>query len=122
MALFGAPVAADDHAARALRTAEDIMRLLDTAAEAWRRERGTEIRLAIGINTGQAIVGNIGSERRMEYTAIDDAVNVAARLESRAAPNQVLVGSATAERVGEAFRLEHLGPRKLPRPEEEVVV
>jgi class 3 adenylate cyclase/predicted Ser/Thr protein kinase len=122
MAVFGAPVPAADHAARALRTAEDIMRLLDTAAEAWRRERGTEIRLAIGINTGQAIVGNIGSERRMEYTAIGDAVNVAARLESMAAPNQVLVGAATAEKVGEAFALERLGPRKLPGREEEVVV
>jgi class 3 adenylate cyclase len=122
MAVFGAPVAQEDHAERALRAAEDIMRFLETASLAWKEERGTEIRLAIGINSGAAIVGNIGSERRMEYTAIGDAVNVAARLEALAAPNQVLVGAATKDRAGDAFALESLGSKKLPGREEPVEV
>jgi len=122
MAVFGAPVAQEDHAERALRAAEDIMRFLETAALAWREERDTEIRLAIGINSGAAIVGNIGSERRMEYTAIGDAVNVAARLEALAAPNQVLVGAATQALAGESFVLASLGSKKLPGRQEQVEV
>jgi adenylate cyclase len=113
MAVFGAPVAQEDHAARALRAAEDMMRFLETANEEWREKYDVEIRLGIGVNSGEAIVGNIGSDKRMEYTVIGDVVNVAARLEAVAQPNQVLVAASTRDLVGEAFVLRKLGDRKL---------
>ena len=112
MAVWGAPVERKDHAGLALAAAEDMMRFLETASEAWKARYDVEIRLGIGVNSGEAIVGNIGSDKRMEYTVIGDVVNVAARLESIAQPNQVLVGETTAALVEEAG-LRKLGHRRL---------
>ncbi len=113
MAVWGAPVAQEDHAARALGAAEDMMRFLETANEGWSEKYDVQIRLGIGVNSGEALVGNIGSDKRMEYTVIGDVVNVAARLEAIAQPNQVLVAESTRDLVGEAFALRKLGARKL---------
>jgi class 3 adenylate cyclase len=113
MAVWGAPEPHPDHAVRALSAAEDMMRFLETAAAQWRKKYGVEIRLGVGVNSGEAIVGNIGSDKRMEYTVIGDVVNVAARLEAIAAPNQVLVSAATKEMVGDAFSMRLLGERAL---------
>ena len=113
MAIWGAPVEQPDHASRALETAEDMMRLLETANRNFQEKYSVELQLAIGINSGEAIVGNIGSNKRMEYTVVGDVVNVAARLEGVASPNQVLVGSATREQVGERFMFRDLGRRNL---------
>jgi class 3 adenylate cyclase len=122
MAVWGAPVTQEDHAARALSAAEDMMRFLETANEGWREKYDVEIRLGIGVNSGEAIVGNIGSDKRMEYTVIGDVVNVAARLEAIAQPNQVLVAEATRDLVGEAFALRKLGDRKLTGRKTETAV
>ncbi|HOU94703.1 MAG TPA: adenylate/guanylate cyclase domain-containing protein, partial [Polyangiaceae bacterium] len=70
--------------------------------------------IAIGINSGDAIVGNIGSSKRMEYTVVGDTVNLAARLEDIARPNQVLVAERTQALVGAAFPLTELGAHSLP--------
>ncbi|MCK6591364.1 MAG: adenylate/guanylate cyclase domain-containing protein, partial [Polyangiaceae bacterium] len=114
MAVWGAPVPAADHASRALAAAEDMIRFLETANEGWLSKYGAEIRLGIGVNSGEAIVGNIGSDKRMEYTVIGDVVNVAARLEAIAAPNEILVGEATQRLAGEGdFELSLLGEKKL---------
>jgi class 3 adenylate cyclase len=113
MAVWGAPVPAADHAERALAAAEDMMRFLETAAVEWRERYGTHVRLGVGVNSGEAIVGNIGSDKRMEYTVIGDVVNVAARLEALAQPNQVLVGGATYELAKDAYAMRLLGERKL---------
>jgi adenylate cyclase len=113
MAVWGAPVAQEDHAARALGAAEDMMRFLETANEGWSEKYDVQIRLGVGVNSGEALVGNIGSDKRMEYTVIGDVVNVAARLEAIAQPNQVLVAEATRDLVGEAFALRKLGARRL---------
>jgi adenylate cyclase len=122
MAVWGAPVPQEDHAARALAAAEDMMRFLETANEEWREKYDVEIRLGIGVNSGEAIVGNIGSDKRMEYTVIGDVVNVAARLEAIAAPNQVLVAETTKELAGDAFVLQHLGAKKLTGRKNETAV
>ncbi|WP_437534069.1 adenylate/guanylate cyclase domain-containing protein [Sorangium sp. So ce726] len=113
MAVWGAPIAQEDHARRALAAAEDMMRFLETANEEWRERYDVEIRLGVGVNSGEAIVGNIGSDKRMEYTVIGDVVNVASRLEAIAAPNQVLVSAATRDLAGDAFPLRALGERNL---------
>ena len=113
MAVWGAPVAQPDHARRALAAAEDMLRFLETANQVWSSKFGIELRLAIGVNSGEAIVGNIGSDKRMEYTVVGDVVNVAARLEAVAKPNQVLVAERTVELAGEGFALRSLGPQRL---------
>ncbi|KYG06620.1 adenylate/guanylate cyclase, partial [Sorangium cellulosum] len=113
MAVWGAPLAQADHARRALAAAEDMMRFLETANEEWRERYDVEVRLGIGVNSGEAIVGNVGSDKRMEYTVIGDVVNVASRLEAIAAPNQVLVSEATRSLAGDAFPLRALGERNL---------
>lgn len=97
MAIWNAPSQQDDHAARALRAAEEMLRWLDAGNARWNEKYGVTIELAIGVNTGDAVVGNIGSDTRMEYTAIGDTVNVAARLEALARPQQILVSAATRE-------------------------
>lgn len=122
MAVWGAPVAQPDHASRALSAAEDMMRFLETANEEWKAKYDIEIRLGIGVNSGEAIVGNVGSQKRMEYTVIGDVVNVAARLEAIAQPNQVLVSEATHDLVGDAFALQKLGDRKLTGRKTETAV
>ncbi|MBX7190847.1 MAG: HAMP domain-containing protein [Sandaracinaceae bacterium] len=114
MALFGAPAEQADHAARALACAEDMLRFLDTGNAGWASRYGVKIELAVGISSGECVVGNIGSERRMEYTAIGDVVNTAARLEAIARPNQILVTAATATAAGEDFELVDRGERELP--------
>ncbi|GMV15521.1 MAG: adenylate/guanylate cyclase domain-containing protein [Myxococcales bacterium] len=113
MAVWGAPVAQPDHARRALAAAEDMLRFLETANQGWKTQFGVELRLAIGVNSGEAIVGNIGSDKRMEYTVVGDVVNVAARLEAVAKPNQILVAERTAELAGDGFELRSLGPHQL---------
>ncbi len=100
MAVWGAPVPQEDHARRAVAAAEDMLQFLETANLDWRKRLGLEIRLAIGINSGEAIIGNIGSTKRMEYTVIGDTVNVASRLEALAQANQILVGERTHELLG----------------------
>lgn len=122
MAVWGAPVAQEDHADRALTAAEDMLRFLETANEEFRDKYGVEIRLGIGVNSGEAIVGNIGSKKRMEYTVIGDVVNVAARLEAIAKPNQVLVAEATAKAVSDPGVLLSVGPQNLTGRSEPIEV
>jgi class 3 adenylate cyclase len=89
MALFNAPVRQDDHATRAARAALAIQRrIVEVAEPGWPLFR-------IGINTGPALVGNIGSDELRNFNAMGDAVNVAARLETTAEPGQVLIGEST---------------------------
>jgi class 3 adenylate cyclase len=113
MAVWGAPSPQDDHATRALECAEDMMRWLSTANPGWEEKYGVTVQLAIGVHSGEAIVGNVGSERRMEYTAIGDVVNVAARLEAIARPMQVLVSGQTRHAAGDGFDFAELGERVL---------
>jgi adenylate cyclase len=101
MAVWGLPEAADDDAARAVAAAEDLRRWLESGNRRWRQKWGVELQLAIGLHSGFVVAGNIGSDRRMDYTVIGDAVNVAARLESTAGPGQILVSEATRAQLGD---------------------
>lgn len=122
MAVFGAPAELSDHADKALACAEDMMRFMEVAAVDFEQTYKVSLRMSIGVNSGEAVVGNIGSERRMDYTAIGDVVNVAARLETVAQPNQVLVGEGTRSRAQGGFELRKLGSRRLVGREDETVV
>ncbi|MDY7232336.1 adenylate/guanylate cyclase domain-containing protein [Hyalangium rubrum] len=114
MAVWGTPESHPDDARQAVEAAMELRRWVETGNRRWRQKWGVEIQLAMGLHTGTVVAGNLGSEKRMEYTVIGDAVNVAARLESMAQPGQILVSAATRERLGEeAEVLRHLGERAL---------
>jgi class 3 adenylate cyclase len=105
MALFNAPARQDDHPVRAARAALAMQAAVEeTAASSpgWPRFR-------VGINTGPALVGNIGSTALRSFNAMGDAVNVAARLESVAQPGQVVIGESTRERLPAGAAVESLG-------------
>jgi adenylate cyclase len=120
MAVFGAPMEKEDDAERATYAALEIMRQFSTMMQATSREKRFEMR--IGINTGRVVAGNMGSPKRMEYTVIGDPVNIAARLESIAAPNQILIGHETYKRVKGKFEIRTVGARKVRGKTEEVMV
>jgi adenylate cyclase len=99
LALFGTPLVQPDHPRRAVQVALDIQRAA-TSLNATRQRRGQPtLRIGIGINSGEAIVGNIGSEKRMEYTVIGDMVNVAQRLQALARGGEILIGASTLSHV-----------------------
>jgi len=82
-------------------------------AERLLEQYGRSVSFGIGINSGPAVVGNIGSQERLDYTAIGDTVNLAARLESNAKPGQILISKETYERVKERFQVTTLDPIKV---------
>jgi adenylate cyclase len=107
MAFFGAPIRRDNDPANAVRCALAMQeRLKDITFEKFPDLR---LRMGIGINTGIVIVGNIGSERRMDYTVIGNEVNIAQRFESNAGPGQILITGSTYEHVKGAVQVRELG-------------
>lgn len=105
MALFGAPTATPEDATNALKTAVTMQKRLVTLNNELEAEGFSRIQTGIGLHTGVATIGYIGSEQRSEYTAIGDTVNLAARLESNALGGQILISEATAKAAGESFSL-----------------
>ena len=97
MALFGAPTATPDDACNAVKTAVRMQREMPHINDELRAAGLPEVHVGIGLHTGEAVVGYIGSERRSEYTAIGDTVNLASRLQSNAGPGQILISEATAQ-------------------------
>jgi class 3 adenylate cyclase len=122
MAIFGAPNAQDDHASRALACAEDMHRFVEANAPAWKAKYGVECKLGIGVASGEALVGNLGSEARMEYTAVGDVVNVAARLEALARPGQTLVTEDVRKLAGDDFAFAPLGEHPIRGKKQSVAI
>lgn len=91
MAIFNAPNDQDDYIYKAVMAAKEMQRAGEELGIKLQKEYGQKVSFGIGINVGQAVVGNIGSETRMDYTAIGDTVNTAARLESIAASGEILI-------------------------------
>ena len=122
MAMFGAPHHQPDHAAQAVLTALEMQAALQSL-NLQRVQRGEEpIDIGIGVNSGMVIVGNIGSSQRMEFTAIGDAANLAARLEHRAAKGEVLIGRQTFDKVKELIESESLGRVEIKGKQEPVEI
>jgi class 3 adenylate cyclase/tetratricopeptide (TPR) repeat protein len=109
MALFGAPIAHEDHAQRALSTALAIQDGLKPLAEEVKRTHGIEFRMRMGINTGPVVVGAIGHDLRLDYTAVGDTTNVAARLLAIAKPGQIVTSRRTQNLRDRFFVFEDLG-------------
>lgn len=101
MAIFGEPIQDPDHAVNAIRCANDMLKKVKELQVKWLEEGKPKIEIGVGINTGEVFVGNIGSEKRLEYTVIGDTVNLASRLESynKIYKTQFLISSSTYEFV-----------------------
>jgi ABC-type transport system substrate-binding protein/class 3 adenylate cyclase len=110
LAFFGAPIAHEDDPERACRAALEIVAGAQSYAERLQEERGISgFSVRVGINTGLVVVGEVGSDLRVEYTAMGDAVNLAARMEAAAQPGTVLIAEDTHRLVAPLFETEDLG-------------
>ena len=110
MALFGAPVALEDHAFRGVQAALAIQETLSGYSEQLKRDRGVELHLRLGLNTGLVVVGRIGDDLRMDYTAVGDTTHLASRVQGMAEPGTILITEATHRLVEGYVRTEGLGP------------
>ena len=117
MAEFGIPLEDPDQEYHAIKSAVEMQQLLKKLSEKWKGSAYESIHVGIGIHTGEAVVGNIGSLQRMEYTAIGDTVNTAARIESltKETQNDILISKETylAARSNTDLEFESLGPTSL---------
>jgi class 3 adenylate cyclase/tetratricopeptide (TPR) repeat protein len=118
MALFGAPVAHEDHAQRACHAALAVQKALKEYAERTQRDWGIDFKMRIGLNSGPVVVGSIGDDLRMDYTAIGDTTNLASRMENLAGPGSIVVSRATQRLVGDFFELGSLGKIEIKGKEE----
>lgn len=120
MAVYNAPVDVEDYAVKAVRTGIDIIQSVESLNDELEREFGRRIVCGVGVHWGQAVVGNIGCDYRMDYTAIGDTVNVAERLESLAKPGQVLISAQLYEQVKDRFQADYLGEQELKGRQDKV--
>src|SRR5262245_46492395 len=109
MALFGAPIAHEDHAQRACWAALHLRDELRRHAEGVKRTHGLSFSVRIGLNSGEVVVGTIGDDLRMDYTAHGHTVGLAARMEQLAAPDNAYLSEHTARQVSRYFDLRDLG-------------
>src|SRR5438552_3452460 len=110
MAFFGAPIHQDDHADRAVLAGLMLQRLVGEWNEQRDKTNLPAVKVRVGINSGPAVVGNVGTEKRVDYTVLGTSVNIASRLESGVAkPGQVVISQNTLDRVMGSFETEALG-------------
>ncbi|MCL2834164.1 MAG: adenylate/guanylate cyclase domain-containing protein [Treponema sp.] len=103
LAFFGDPFSMSDHCERCIRAAIAMQKKITELAEKWKRIADINLKVRIGINTGNVIVGNLGSRTRIEYTVIGAAVNLAQRMESSSRPGGILVTAAVWESTKDLF-------------------
>ena len=110
LAFFGAPIAHEDDPERAVMAGLEMLKAAKPYAREVEARWGVDFDLRVGINTGLVVVGEVGSDLRVEYTALGDAVNVAARMEQTAAPGTLQISDATHRLVDQLFEFERLDP------------
>jgi predicted ATPase/class 3 adenylate cyclase len=109
LAFFGAPIAHEDDPQRAVLASLEILEGIGSYREQIKRDWGMDVNIRIGINTGLVVVGEVGSDLRMEYTAMGDAINVAARMEQTAVPGTIQLTEDTHRLIAPIFDFEDLG-------------
>jgi class 3 adenylate cyclase/tetratricopeptide (TPR) repeat protein len=109
MALFGAPLSHEDHGRQACQAALAIQKCMGSYGEGIKKEYGIEFKMRIGLNSGPVVVGSIGDDLRMDYTAVGDTTNLASRMESMARPGRILVSQNTHKLVRDFFKFNALG-------------
>jgi adenylate cyclase len=122
MAQWGAPLGEPDDPDRALAASLAMMAALDRLNVKWRDEGRPEMQMGIGINTGEAFAGNIGSERRLEYTVIGDTVNTASRLCGAAKAGEILVSESLKSALRKAPEMTQTAPLELKNKSQPVTV
>jgi class 3 adenylate cyclase/tetratricopeptide (TPR) repeat protein len=121
MALFGAPVAHEDHGVRACYAALRMQEQIRRYAERARREHGALVHVRVGVNSGEVVVRSVGSDLRMDYTAVGQTTHLAARMEQMAMPGSILITAGTLRLTEGYVEVEPLGPvaiKGLPAPVE----
>ena len=118
MALFGAPVAHEDHAQRACYAALSIQKIIESYGKKVKDDCGIDFKMRIGLNTGPVIVGSIGDDLRMDYTAVGDTTNLASRMESMAQAGTAFVSKNTYKLARDFFKFEDLGKKKIKGKDE----
>ncbi|HXV85045.1 MAG TPA: adenylate/guanylate cyclase domain-containing protein [Gemmatimonadales bacterium] len=113
MAIWGAPVPHEDDADRAIRAAVEMQRVLGELNKKWKEQGRQKVQIGIGINFGEVFAGNIGSDRRLEYTVIGDAVNTASRLCSKAGPGEIIISEPFYRKLKSPPPVEALEPMQL---------
>src|SRR6266508_344882 len=119
MALFGAPLAHEDHAVRACYAALRMQESLKRYADDMRRSHGVEVQIRVGLNSGAVVVGSVGSDLRMDYTAVGQTTHLAARMEQLALPGTVRLTAETMRLAEGYVEVRSLGPipvKGLPDP------
>jgi class 3 adenylate cyclase/tetratricopeptide (TPR) repeat protein len=110
MALFGAPIAHEDHALRACYAALAMQAAMQSYTEEVRRTRGLELRMRVGLNAGDVVVRAIGNDLHMDYSAVGETTHLAARMEQLATPGSIRLTAATLRLVEGLLRVNALGP------------
>ena len=110
MALFGAPIAHEDHALRACYAALAMQTAMQPYTEEVRRSRGLELRMRVGLNSGEVVVRAIGNDLHMDYSAVGETTVLAARMEQTATPGTIRLPAATLRLVEGLVRVTALGP------------
>jgi adenylate cyclase len=110
MAIFSAPNPTEDDAVKAVHAALEQQEIIEQLAQRWREAGKPPLAVGMGINTGQVVMGNLGSQKRMNYTVIGDAVNTAARLYNVAKGGQIIISESTWEETKEFFEFRELEP------------
>ncbi|HSF33609.1 MAG TPA: adenylate/guanylate cyclase domain-containing protein [Candidatus Tectomicrobia bacterium] len=121
MALFGAPLAHEDHAARACYAALHMQEAIGRYAEGLRRQQGLDVQIRVGLNSGEVVVRAIGNDLHMDYTAVGQTTHLAARMEQLARPGTALLTADTLRLVEGYVEVKPLGPvpvKGLPEPVE----
>jgi class 3 adenylate cyclase len=109
MALFGAPIAHEDHAVRACYAALAMQEAVARYAEEPRRHRGLEVQIRIGLNSGEVVVRSIGSDLHMDYTAVGQTTHLAGRMEQLARPGTILLTAGTWCLIEGYFEVKPVG-------------
>jgi class 3 adenylate cyclase/tetratricopeptide (TPR) repeat protein len=113
MALFGAPIALEGAPRRAIMAALGMQRSLESLRQEMLAEGGPDVRMRVGIHSGPVVVGRIGDDLRMDYTAVGDTTNLADRLQRLAPPGSIYISEATEHLVSGFFDLVDLGPQRV---------